>query len=720
MFDNDNYGYQRSHHRERRYEGPLGLIQSLGMILFFPLMFVYLEVVFHLYMGLAMKYAPIMILFGISLGLILSLFTINFGHLANKIIAYIITILSSLIFCIEMVCKVVLKQYYQLLSTADTAANNKLTDYMDAIIKGIVSNLWGIFLMLVPVILIFIFGHKFYRFRRKHITLSACVAAIAIATHLFGLGVVHLNWSGDFTPKMVYFTDTNVEDQVEQLGIITMLRLDVKHTLFGVNKALDDDFSDLQVPSIDQEDGNKSDDNKNDANQNTGGNTAEATPEPTPGIDTSPNVMDIDFDTLISESKNDNVEWLNKYFQSVTPTNKNEYTGMFEDYNVIFITAEGFSGYLIDEERTPTLYKLTHEGFVFNNYYTPLHYTSTSGGEFQNLTGLYPKNGNPISMKETGEQKTNMYFSLANQLNRLGYKSIGFHNNGEMYGRRKSHPNLGYDWNQGGEGFEMEKTSAGNNVWPQSDEYMVQQTVDEFINEDKFNVYYMTVSGHMPYNFTGDAMAVKNKSYVENLPYTDTTKAYLAANMEVEKALSYLIERLEEAGKLENTLLVMTADHIPYFDVATLEELAGKSFGGSQIENLKESDVDFDLYKNSLIMWSGSMTEPVVIDKPCGQVDILPTVSNLLGLEYDSRLLAGSDILSDAAPLVIFSSSSWLTDKGLYNRYTGKLTLADGVTMTDEEKQEYITKMKKIVNYKLQASVSIIEEDYYDIVFGDK
>ena len=145
MFDNDNYGYQRSHHRERRYEGPLGLIQSLGMILFFPLMFVYLEVVFHLYMGLAMKYAPIMILFGISLGLILSLFTINFGHLANKIIAYIITILSSLIFCIEMVCKVVLKQYYQLLSTADTAANNKLTDYMDAIIKGIVSNLWGIF-----------------------------------------------------------------------------------------------------------------------------------------------------------------------------------------------------------------------------------------------------------------------------------------------------------------------------------------------------------------------------------------------------------------------------------------------------------------------------------------------------------------------------------------------------------------------------------------------
>jgi membrane-anchored protein YejM (alkaline phosphatase superfamily) len=103
---------------------------------------------------------------------------------------------------------------------------------------------------------------------------------------------------------------------------------------------------------------------------------------------------------LNASSGNDDITWLNNYFSSITPTNKNQYTGMFEGYNMIFITAEGFSKYLISEELTPTLYRLSNEGFVFNNYYTPLHYTSTSGGEFQNLTGLYPKNGNPISMTD--------------------------------------------------------------------------------------------------------------------------------------------------------------------------------------------------------------------------------------------------------------------------------------------------------------------------------
>lgn len=74
---------------------------------------------------------------------------------------------------------------------------------------------------------------------------------------------------------------------------------------------------------------------------------------------------------------------------------------------------------------------------------------------------------------------------------------------------------------------------------------------------------------------------------------------------------------------------------------------------------------DYNLYKNTLIMWTGSMTEPVQVDKVCCQVDILPTISNLLGLEYDSRMLSGTDILSDSTPLVAFNSGSWLTRSGL-------------------------------------------------------
>lgn len=180
-----------------------------------------------------------------------------------------------------------------------------------------------------------------------------------------------------------------------------------------------------------------------------------------------------------------------------------------------------------------------------------------------------------------------------------------------------------------------------------------------------------------------------------------------------------LLDELEAAGKLDNTLIVATGDHIPYADVDVLEELAGKSFGSSEdLSNIKESNIDFDVYKNTLIMWSASMDEPVEVDKVCCQVDILPTVSNLLGLEYDSRMLDGSDILSDSEGLVVFSSRCWKSDRGFYNRYTQEFTPAEGVTMTPDEQEEYVSAMKKLVGYKLDSTELIVENDFYDYVFN--
>ena len=154
--------------------------------------------------------------------------------------------------------------------------------------------------------------------------------------------------------------------------------------------------------------------------------------------------------------------------------------------------------------------------------------------------------------------------------------------------------------------------------------------------------------------------------------------------------------------------------------VATLEELAGESFGSSEdLEYLKEGNINFDVYRNSLILWSASMEEPVEVDKVCCQVDILPTVSNLLGLEYDSRMLDGSDILSDNEGLVVFSSKCWRSDRGFYDRYTSTFTPAAGVSMTAEEQEDYVSAMKKLVQYKLDSTALVIENDFYGYVFGN-
>lgn len=650
-----------------------------------------------------MTYFPIYLLFSLSAGSLLALLPILLPQRAGHILTVLLSFLLTLLFAAELIAKHTLQAYYPL-STLETAAGNRLSDYAGVILPATAAALPLLLVFFLPTLLLwplFRWGLAQGQPPRRG---AAIFAAAAVAFHLLGLAVVHAPWPGDLTPAKLYRSDTNFDDQVEQLGLVTMLRLDVKHMLFPAKAGLDSDFDGL--------------DGLDSSGDGSGGDTSAV--EEQPVIDTSPNVMDVDLESLAANAPNEDVSWLANYFSSASPTRKNEYTGMFKGYNVIQLVIEGFSGYAIDPELTPTLYKLANEGFVFNNYYTALHYTSTSNGECQTLLGLYPKNGNPITIKRTGVLGTNAYFSLAQQLGREGYQVLGYHGNYDMYGRQASHTNLGYTWKQFGTGLDVDTTSSGEIAWPARDTQVIENSVDDYINSDQpFHVYYLTISGHMPYS--NNRIVQPYLDQVRALPYSQTTQNYMATVMEVDRALELLLQKLEEAGKLDKTLIIATGDHIPYSNAGVLEELSGRTFGSSKdLEALNESAIDFDVYKNTLILWSASMEEPVQVDKPCCQVDILPTVSNLLGLEYDSRMLSGRDILSDSEGLVIFTSRSWRSDRGFYNRYTQTFTPAEGVTMTQEEQDQYVSTMKKLVEYKLACTPMIVENDFYNLLFPRK
>lgn len=349
---------------------------TLGLYL--PLLLVYLEVVLHLATGNAMTYFPIYLLFSLSAGSLLALLPILLPQRAGRILTVLLSFLLTMLFAAELIAKHTLQAYYPL-STLETAAGNRLSDYAGVILPAIAAALPLLLLFFLPTLLLwplFRWGLAQGQPPRRG---AAIFAAAAVAFHLLGLAVVHAPWPGDLTPAKLYRSDTNFDDQVEQLGLVTMLRLDVKHMLFPAKAGLDSDFDGL--------------DGLDSSGDGSGGDTSAA--EEQPVIDTSPNVMDVDLDSLAANAPNEDVSWLANYFSSASPTRKNEYTGMFKGYNVIQLVIEGFSGYAIDPELTPTLYKLANEGFVFNNYYTALHYTSTSNGECQTLLGLYPKKRQP-------------------------------------------------------------------------------------------------------------------------------------------------------------------------------------------------------------------------------------------------------------------------------------------------------------------------------------
>lgn len=668
-------------------------------LLTFPALLLYLEGALRLYMGMRLDYLPVILPFALSAGFLLAGLTAVLPRRGNGILFRLLALLLCLVYAGELLARQILQTYYPL-TTLATAADNRLGDYSGVVLKAMGEN-WAILAaLLLPGLLLALLAGRLTDFMPRRGRYLAAALLAAAALHMLGLGTLALPWQGDLTPGQLYRMDTGTDDQVEQLGLLTTLRLDIQHVIFPVDRTPDRDFEAMDPGTS----GTASSDEM-------GG---EEEPEQ-PQIDTSPNVLDVDLAALGRESGNGDVQWLADYFASAAPTRKNEYTGMFAGYNVIQIVLEGFSGYAIDPELTPTLYKLSTQGFVFSNYYTALHYTSTSNGECQTLLGLYPKSGNPITMKRTGQLGTSLPFTLPQQLGRVGYLTLGYHGNYDMYGRLTSHTNLGYDWRQYRSGLELEM-QGDKPAWPQRDSYVVEASADDFVNSYRpFHVYYLTISGHMPYS--DNRVVAPYRDIVRSLPYSTVTQNYVATVMEADRALKCLLDKLETAGKLERTLIVATGDHIPYFNVDTLEELTGKPFGSSDaIEALNESAIDFDVYKNTLILWSAGMTEPVPVDKVCCQVDILPTLSNLLGLEYDSRMLAGRDILSDSEGLVVFSSRSWRSDRGFYDRYAQRFTPAPGVEMTEEEQETYVAATKKRVGYLLDSTPMIIENDFYSLL----
>ena len=351
---------------------------------------------------------------------------------------------------------------------------------------------------------------------------------------------------------------------------------------------------------------------------------------------------------------------------------------------------------------------MSTQGFVFNNFYTSMWGGSTATGEYAATTGNFYNSANCLRL--SGDNL--LPFTMGNQFKKLGYTTLAYHNNTyTYYGRDKSHPNMGYTYKATDNGLVLP-----SNVWPRSDNEMAQATLPDFINQDKFHVYYMTVSGHANYTFAGNRMSVKHKARVQNLPYSENVKAYIACQLEVEDMLTTLVNELEKAGKLDDTVFAMSADHYPY---ALSNSECAELYGMSE-EGLVSN---FDLYKNSFILWSSSMAEPIVIDEPCSAIDIIPTLSNLFGLEYDSRLLMGQDILSNAVPLVVLNCNSgggswhWITDKGSYNTKTKTFTPADGITMTEDEQKEYVKTVNSVVSKKRTYSLRILDKVYYRYVF---
>lgn len=425
------------------------------------------------------------------------------------------------------------------------------------------------------------------------------------------------------------------------------------------------------------------------------------------------NVMDaINFNELIANESNKSIKEMHEYFASVPATKKNKYTGLFEGKNIVTLCCESFSHVVIDKERTPTLYKMYTEGFVFENFYVTEWAASTGGGEFSMNTGLAALRSAALGghcMEVSARKGTYLPFTLGNIMKQYGYTAKSFHNNdNNMYEREKAHALWGYDYSWINHGLEVPKLSGF-----ESDNDMIINSFDSYKDSTPFVANYMTISGHGAYNMGWNTIAKRNKHLVENLDYCDPIKVYLAQSMELEYAVASLLQMLEEEGIADDTVIIMAPDHWPY----TLVPDYGVS--KSELDKLYGQTTDniFEVFRNALIIYSPSMERPVHVTKPCSSYDILPTVLNLMGAEYDSRLLAGTDILSDSPALAMTNcNQSWISDYGKYNLANGKFTLFDENNPAPED---HVKTNRNILKKRIEYSQKIIINDYYKVLYQE-
>ena len=502
-------------------------------------------------------------------------------------------------------------------------------------------------------------------------------ALLAAVVQLAAMGIVMCCGGGSMSLRFIYLQAAVPELEVQNFGMLTQNQLELRRVLFGITPE-DQSLRKGQALHLYRP-----------ASEPVEVESAEYS-------SADYHILDIDFDRLIAEETDEDLLQMHTYFSQQVPTAKNEWTGYFQGKNLIWIVAEGFCTLAMDPERTPVLYEMAHSGFVFDHFYTPLWGVSTSDGEYTTTTGLIPKSGVWSYSQSAGNY---MPFGFGNQFSQLGYRTMAFHDYlYTYYDRDKSFPNMGYEYYALGHGLELEE------IWPPSDLEMMEEIVPMFVDEEQFMVYCLTVSGHLNYNREGNVMSDRHYDEVAGLPYSEGVKCYLACQQELELAMESLVRQLEEAGRLEDTVIVLSADHYPY---GLTDEEYSELFG-------HPVDPVFEIYENSLILWSADLEEPVHVDKYCSSLDVMPTLANLFGLEYDSRLMAGRDILSDEPGLVIFSNYSFLTDLGAYNSTTDVFTMWDG----SEPDPDYVAERVAEVQNRVAYSASILDNDYYRVLFG--
>ena len=619
--------------------------KNYSLYLYLVISLLYLEFVFKIFFSYNLTFLSFV--FPIIIASILYLFIRFFDKRIQKILSIVFLFIISFYFAVQL-C--MYQMYSFFFDFGLLAAANQIGAFYSDIFDLLLNNLWYLILLFLPLIIFVIFNKKIYF--EKTISLNGNFVLMSLILLLLGYNPIY------------YSTDVSIINN----GVIGTFISDIK----GGNKS-----NELILQEEVEE---------------------ETKEEVVEEKVYNPQILNIDFD--LASSSNSSIQNLNEYFSNLSPTFENDYTGLFKDKNLILVMGETFNSMAVRKDITPTLYKMIHEGFTFNNYYTT-SYNSTVGGEFQLLNGMFASSG-AIGTWKAGTNSFPM--GLPNLFKQQGYNIHAYHDHSYSYMDRNKYLNAYGFENYMGCFNGLEKRMKCGLLF-EKDSEMAEVTIDDYINDDKFFTYYVTVSGHGPYTFNTEKnmIGVLHKDEIKEKGYelNDRLVAYMSGMVELDLMMEKIIDELKINNKLDDTVIIIVGDHYPYY------------LSSDEIRQLgvEVNDEEIDVCKNDLIIYNSS-TEKIVCDKVGNTMDVLPTIYNLFGIKYDSRLIPGSDLLSNKPGYAIFGNYSWISDKGIYYSHLNKFVTKENEDVDDD----YFEKTNKTIKTKVSLTNLIFNTNYYKYI----
>ena len=423
-----------------------------------------------------------------------------------------------------------------------------------------------------------------------------------------------------------------------------------------------------------------------------------------------------------------------EFYSEKNESKTNEYTNIFKDRNVIVIHAESMQNVALNtsfngNEVTPNVNRLKNEGIYFSNYYAQASGGTSSDSEFTFSTSLLPVTNGAVAISYWNRE----YETLQKLLKKDGYRTISMHaNTGDFWNRNNFHKKLGYDKFYSKQDYNIDEV-IGLGL---SDKSFFKQSVEKLKKEKEENGKFMAtmimLSNHTPFDdldkygeFDVDIKEQVTKTNENgeevtedvSYPYMEGTKLgnYFKTVHYADSALGELVNELDEAGLLENTVLVIYGDHdakLPKKDYVRLYNYDKTT--DEIVDKTSEGYVDVDYYKYELdrsvpfIIWTKDKKFNKTINTAMGMYDAMPTIANMLGVKPTYAL--GHDIMNLDDNIVVFPNGNWLTNNIYYNSQKDqyKVLNTDYIVNNDE-----IDNNNKYAAKRLEISNDII---LYDLI----